>query len=243
MEDSQEIEEQVQEEVISDNGTEKKQETRDEMLSQHRPVCSLCLKIIPTRSKKESKNVVSCSGSSKVNAVLEFVLELQICGGDFICVLDPQWIYWHYSKSDNDGLSEHQAALMKKTYDYVEKAESFPLPPPLPLSPSPPSPALPPPEPPPKSLPPPKPRPPLSPPPHRPCHPTTTIAKHRQPQHPHPLCRHQLVQHSHPLVVRSRFLPVISDTANPSTLNPLITTDHFLTASNRDPETAADMEA
>ncbi|XLS96475.1 hypothetical protein HN51_039210 [Arachis hypogaea] len=36
MEDSQEIEEQVQEEVISDNGTEKKQETRDEMLSQHR---------------------------------------------------------------------------------------------------------------------------------------------------------------------------------------------------------------
>ncbi|XP_016205140.1 uncharacterized protein LOC107645600 isoform X1 [Arachis ipaensis] len=98
MEDSQEIEEQVQEEVISDNGTEKKQETRDEMLSQHRPVCSLCLKIIPTRSKKESKNVVSCSGSSKVNAVLEFVLELQICGGDFICVLDPQWIYWHYSK-------------------------------------------------------------------------------------------------------------------------------------------------
>ncbi|XP_020959508.1 uncharacterized protein LOC107645600 isoform X3 [Arachis ipaensis] len=73
MEDSQEIEEQVQEEVISDNGTEKKQETRDEMLSQH-------------------------SGSSKVNAVLEFVLELQICGGDFICVLDPQWIYWHYSK-------------------------------------------------------------------------------------------------------------------------------------------------
>ncbi|RYR52071.1 hypothetical protein Ahy_A06g027005 isoform B [Arachis hypogaea] len=36
MEDSQEIEEQVQEEVISDNGTEKKQETRDEMLSRHR---------------------------------------------------------------------------------------------------------------------------------------------------------------------------------------------------------------
>ncbi|RYR12274.1 hypothetical protein Ahy_B04g069807 isoform B [Arachis hypogaea] len=35
MEDSQKIEEQVQEEVILDNGTEKKQETRDEMLSQH----------------------------------------------------------------------------------------------------------------------------------------------------------------------------------------------------------------
>ncbi|QHO13473.1 uncharacterized protein DS421_15g515870 [Arachis hypogaea] len=35
MEDSQKIEEQVQEGVISDNGTEKKQETRDEMLSQH----------------------------------------------------------------------------------------------------------------------------------------------------------------------------------------------------------------
>ena len=35
MEDSQEIEEHVQEEVISDNGTEKKHETRDEMLAQY----------------------------------------------------------------------------------------------------------------------------------------------------------------------------------------------------------------
>ena len=36
MEDSQEIEEQAQEEVISDNAPEKKQETLDEILSRNR---------------------------------------------------------------------------------------------------------------------------------------------------------------------------------------------------------------